>query len=149
MRRILLAGLALPFLVAPALSQTANQAGGQNVTKPPAAAGTVTTPTPMAPFTGMTVTTPVTPHGTVAPQTGASTAMTPTTSTTGSVSTTAGAPGANSFTASQAKSRLEDKGYTAVSDLKKGEDGIWRGTAMRDSKSVPVSVDYKGDISGG
>eukprot|EP01035_Chromulina_nebulosa_P058887 gene58887-80645_t len=62
---------------------------------------------------------------------------------------TGGAPGANSFTEGQAKSRLEDKGYTAVSELKKDADGIWRGTAMKDSKSVSVGVDYKGDITGG
>ena len=42
-----------------------------------------------------------------------------------------------------------EKGYTAVSALKKDKDGVWRGTAMKDSKSVAVGVDYKGDISGG
>ena len=53
-----------------------------------------------------------------------------------------GAPvaGANSFTEGQAKSRIESKGYTNVSGLKKDDKGVWRGTAMRDGKSGDVSL---------
>ena len=56
-------------------------------------------------------------------------------------------PGANSFTESQAKSQIEAKGYTRVAGLKKGEDGVWRGTATKDGASHPVSVDYQGNVN--
>jgi hypothetical protein len=60
-----------------------------------------------------------------------------------------GAPvaGANSFTEGQAKSRIESKGYTNVSGLKKDDKGVWRGIiAMRDGKSVDVSLDFEGNV---
>ena len=59
-----------------------------------------------------------------------------------------GAPvaGANSFTEGQAKSRIEAKGFTAVSDLKKDDQSIWRGTATRDGQTVNVALDYKGNV---
>jgi putative membrane protein len=56
-------------------------------------------------------------------------------------------PGANSFTEAQAKSQIEAKGYTRVAGLKKGEDGVWRGTATKDGTSHPVSVDYQGNVN--
>ena len=55
--------------------------------------------------------------------------------------------GANSFTEGQTKSRLEGAGLSNVTDLKKDDDGIWRGKAMRDGKSVTVGFDYKGNIA--
>ena len=55
--------------------------------------------------------------------------------------------GANSFTESQARSRLEGVGLTNVTDLKKDDDGIWRGKATRQGKSVTVGFDYKGNIA--
>jgi hypothetical protein len=55
--------------------------------------------------------------------------------------------GANSFTMSEAKSRISDKGYTQVSDLKKDSNGVWRGTAMKDGQPVHVSVDYQGNVN--
>jgi hypothetical protein len=59
-----------------------------------------------------------------------------------------GAPlkGANSFTEGQAKDRALSRGLTSVSDLKKDGDGIWRGNAMQDGKSVPIAIDYKGNV---
>ena len=59
-----------------------------------------------------------------------------------------GAPvaGANCFTERQAKSRIESKGYTNVSGLKKDDKGVWRGIAMRDGNSVDVSLDFEGNI---
>ena len=59
-----------------------------------------------------------------------------------------GAPvaGANSFTEGQAKSRIESNGYTNVSGLRKDDKGVWRGTAMRDGKSVDVSLDFEGNV---
>ena len=59
-----------------------------------------------------------------------------------------GAPvaGANSFTEGQARSRMESKGYTNLSGLKKDDKGVWRGTAMRGGKSVDVSLDFEGNV---
>jgi hypothetical protein len=55
-------------------------------------------------------------------------------------------PGTNSFTEGQAKSRLEANGYGAVTDLKKDDQGVWRGKATQGGQSVNVSVDYRGNI---
>jgi hypothetical protein len=54
--------------------------------------------------------------------------------------------GANSFTEGQAKSRIESGGYNNVSDLKKDDSGVWRGKAMKDGKSVNVSLDFQGNV---
>ncbi|HEX4158892.1 MAG TPA: hypothetical protein VHY79_10480 [Rhizomicrobium sp.] len=56
--------------------------------------------------------------------------------------------GANSFTETEAKSRIESQGYTQVGGLQKGQDGVWRGTAYKDGKPVQVSVDYQGNVNG-
>jgi hypothetical protein len=63
-------------------------------------------------------------------------------------SNTTAAPvaGKNSFTEGEARDRLEKHGYTAVSGLMKDDQSIWRGTAMKDGKSVAVAVDYQGNI---
>ena len=57
------------------------------------------------------------------------------------------APGANSCTEAQAKSWLEEAGYTEVTGLVQSDDGIWRGHARRNGATVAVAVDYKGTIS--
>jgi putative membrane protein len=59
-----------------------------------------------------------------------------------------GAPvaGANSFTEGQAKSRIESNGYANVSELRKDDQGVWRGKAMKDGKSVNVSLDFQGNV---
>ena len=59
-----------------------------------------------------------------------------------------GAPvaGANSFTEGQAKSRIESTGFSNVSELKKDDNGVWRGKAMKDGKSVDVSLDFQGNV---
>ena len=48
---------------------------------------------------------------------------------------------------SQAQKRLEDQGYTQVSELAKDDKSIWRGHAMKDGKAVDVALDYKGNIT--
>ena len=60
----------------------------------------------------------------------------------------AGAPlkGANSFTEGQAKDRALAHGATDVADMKKDDDGVWRGMAKLDGKSGEVAVDYKGNV---
>jgi hypothetical protein len=65
-----------------------------------------------------------------------------------SKTTAAPVAGKNSFTEAEAKDRLEKHGYTAVSGLKKDDQSIWRGTAMKDGKSTSVAVDYQGNIVG-
>jgi hypothetical protein len=59
-----------------------------------------------------------------------------------------GAPlkGANSFTEGQAKDRALSHGLSDVGALKKDGDGIWRGPATQDGKSVEVAVDFKGNV---
>jgi hypothetical protein len=59
-----------------------------------------------------------------------------------------GAPvsGANSFTEGQAKSRIEQSGFTAVTDLKKDANGIWTAKAEKDGKTSAVSLDYQGNV---
>ena len=54
--------------------------------------------------------------------------------------------GANSFTEGEAKSRIENRGFTNVADLKKDDNGVWRGRAMKDGKTVDVSLDYQGNV---
>ena len=56
------------------------------------------------------------------------------------------AKGSNSFTEGQAKGRIEDRGYTNVAQLKKDDDGVWRGQAQKSGTSVGVWVDYKGNV---
>ena len=56
-------------------------------------------------------------------------------------------PGANSFTEGQAKSRLEANGYSAISELKKDDNGVWKGKATHGGQPVTVSVDYRGNIT--
>ncbi len=74
----------------------------------------------------------------------------PAVATGDAASKTAEAPvaGKNSFTRKQAANRLRKHGYTAVKDLTKDDQGIWRGSAMKDGKAVTVSVDYQGNITG-
>lgn len=55
--------------------------------------------------------------------------------------------GANSYTQSEAKSRIESQGFTNVSALQKDQDGVWRGTAVKDGRPVQVSVDYQGNVN--
>ena len=55
-------------------------------------------------------------------------------------------PGANSFTEAQARSRVEQLGYTNVTGLAKDADGIWRGKATKEGQTTDVSVDFRGNI---
>ena len=54
--------------------------------------------------------------------------------------------GANSFTESQARSRIEKMGFADVTDLKKDDNGVWRGRAMKGGQMVDVSVDFQGNV---
>ena len=56
--------------------------------------------------------------------------------------------GANSFTEGEAKVRIAKAGYSDVSALKQDDKGVWRGTASKDGKSVPVALDFQGNVVG-
>ena len=47
--------------------------------------------------------------------------------------------GPNSFTEGQAKSRIENAGYTKVTDLKKDDNGVWRGKGTKAGATSDVS----------
>jgi hypothetical protein len=72
----------------------------------------------------------------------------PAISTNNSGSKTSGAPvaGANSFTQSEAKNRIEAHGYSDVTELAKDDKSIWRGKATKDGKQVSIALDYQGNI---
>ena len=55
--------------------------------------------------------------------------------------------GRNSFTEGQAKSKIEEAGFTNVSALKKYDNGVWRGKARKGSASSDVSVDFQGNVN--
>jgi hypothetical protein len=55
--------------------------------------------------------------------------------------------GRNSFTEGQAKSKIEQAGYTNVSDLKKDDSGVWRGKASKGGSATSVSVDFQGNVN--
>jgi hypothetical protein len=55
--------------------------------------------------------------------------------------------GRNSFTEGQAKSKIEAAGYAKVTDLKKDDNGVWRGKATKGGSSVPVSLDFEGNVN--
>ena len=56
------------------------------------------------------------------------------------------ARGANSFTESQARSRIAAKGYTNISGLSKNADGVWEGKAEKNGRQTTVWLDYKGNV---
>ncbi len=59
---------------------------------------------------------------------------------------TAPVAGRNSFTEAQAKERIEKAGYSGVTALKLDDKGLWQSNAMKDGKSVSVTLDYQGNI---
>ena len=55
--------------------------------------------------------------------------------------------GRNSFTEGQAKSKIEEAGYTSVTALVKDDNGVWRGKAQKGGASANVSVDFQGNVN--
>lgn len=129
---LLSGGLAMAQSTAP--PSTSGAGGGASTQEPTNAPGTTKSPSPVAPS--------MTPRdGSGTGDTGAS---------SGTAAGTAGAAlesGANSFTESQARSRLMEAGYANVTGLTKDDQGIWRGKAERNGRSVSVGLDYKGNVS--
>ncbi|QCI68495.1 PepSY domain-containing protein [Phreatobacter stygius] len=77
-----------------------------------------------------------------APATTGTTAPTP----PAAINATALESGANSFTEGQARARLEQAGVTGIGELKKDDQGIWRGRATRNGAAVTVGVDFRGNV---
>ncbi|PDT88182.1 hypothetical protein CO669_21370 [Bradyrhizobium sp. Y36] len=55
--------------------------------------------------------------------------------------------GRNSFTEGQAKSRIEEAGYSNVSSLQKDDQGVWRGKADKAGTKTDVSIDFQGNVN--
>ncbi len=55
--------------------------------------------------------------------------------------------GANSFTEEQARDRMIAAGYSDVTGLTLGADGLWRGSASVAGQIQDVSLDYQGNIT--
>jgi periplasmic protein CpxP/Spy len=90
---------------------------------------------------------PAQPAATASPNSVGDDAKKATKDSEGSGSSSAQAnPGRNSFTEGQAKSRIEESGFQNVTGLKKDDNGIWTGQAMKDGKQVSVQLDYQGDV---
>ena len=54
--------------------------------------------------------------------------------------------GANSFTQTQAKDRMEKAGFTQASNIEKDDSGIWRARAMQGDKPVSIALDFRGNV---
>jgi hypothetical protein len=72
---------------------------------------------------------------------------TPAVSSSGEQNPGAPVAGKNSFTEDQAKSRIEEAGYTDVSGLKLDDQGIWRAMASKDGTHGNVALDFQGNIT--
>lgn len=55
--------------------------------------------------------------------------------------------GANSFTEGQARQHILNSGYSSISGLAAGSDGVWRGTATKDGTAQKVALDFKGNVT--
>lgn len=89
----------------------------------------------------------IAPTAVFAQDTGKPSAETPAIATPESKNPEAPVRGANSFTEDQAKSRIEQAGYTGVTGLKLGDGGVWNAFAMKGAEKVKVQLDYQGNIT--
>jgi hypothetical protein len=140
--------------LAMAIAVAAVTTGFAQTATPPAASTTVPTPSVMpraaAPAVAQPGTT-VVPTATTTPpmtQSGVQQSSPPSAARVGG-STATGTPvaGANSFTESQARSRIEAAGFSQITNLRKDDQGIWRGQAMHAGASTPVSMDFHGAVT--
>ncbi len=56
------------------------------------------------------------------------------------------ARGANSFSAGEARRRIQGEGFQNVVRLHKDGGGVWRGKGVKDGQQVAVWLDYKGNV---
>ena len=119
--------------------------GGLVLAQTPAPHGnTVNTPDNAAPSTGVGTGVMSPPPSAANKETGPPIVPAPSTADAGHAAPVAGA---NSFTESQARSRLAENGFSNIGALKKTDQGVWQGAAMKDSQQVQVSLDYQGNIA--
>jgi len=95
--------------------------------------------------TALTAAAQTTAPATTAPATSTD-GKTPAVATPDTKNPTAPVEGANSFTEEQAKTRIEEAGYSDVKDLKKDDKGIWMAAGMNDGKAVMIALDYQGNV---
>ncbi|MFK4825802.1 PepSY domain-containing protein [Paenochrobactrum sp. BZR 588] len=57
--------------------------------------------------------------------------------------------GENSFTQEQAKSRMEEAGFTNVMGLTLDDDGVWHAAGEKDGTPVMIKMDYQGNVTSG
>jgi hypothetical protein len=43
---------------------------------------------------------------------------------------------------------MEDQGYSAIADLKKDAQSIWRGTARKGGVPMSITLDFQGNVVG-
>ncbi|WP_206668081.1 PepSY domain-containing protein [Teichococcus oryzae] len=136
--------LAAPFALAQ--NQPAQQPSGTagSPTAPRGGGTTMQQGTP-GPTTGGT-TAPGATSGTTSGDSGSTTGGAAAPGTNNPPTTTTPAAGANSFTEGQARSRIEAAGYTDVQELRKDEQGVWRGRAMRNGQQADVGLDFQGQV---
>ncbi|MBV1797719.1 hypothetical protein [Siccirubricoccus sp. G192] len=132
----------------PAYAQTSPATPDRN--PPTAATENSTRPGMTAPAPGVapSATTPSADRsGATTPNTGTERSQRAVTTDDGTRTANAPVPGANSFTEGQARSRIEAAGFSGVGELRKDDQGIWRGQAQRGGQSVGVALDYQGNVS--
>jgi periplasmic protein CpxP/Spy len=56
------------------------------------------------------------------------------------------AHGPNNMTESEAKAKIEEGGFSDVSNLKKNDEGVWLGKAQREGESFEVAIDSEGNL---
>jgi hypothetical protein len=132
-------GLALgTATLLPAFAQT-------SATTPPLTTPTTPATTPTAPHsTGLGTTRDSTTRDST---TGANTTPPAVQTDSSRQNAAAPVPGANSFTESQARSRIEGAGFSDVTGLVKDDSGIWRGHARRSGQTANVSLDFQGNVA--
>ena len=150
MRKTLAAGALLLMTAGAALAQ--GPANG-TVNPSPAAPGTTLpgatgpTPTPR-PQNSPVVQSPSASVNTTAQTTNSPSPSAVQTHDTTSRTAAAPVPGRNSFTIGQARQRIASAGFSNVKDLKKDDQGIWRGQATKGAVAVSVALDYQGNVVG-
>jgi hypothetical protein len=84
---------------------------------------------------------------TAGPEPAQSAPQNPAIKTTSGNNSDAPVKGANSYTMSEAKSRIAAMGYSHISGVKKDANGVWRATATKDGQRAHVSLDYQGNVN--
>jgi hypothetical protein len=136
-------GLAAALLCTAAIAQTTTAPGTTGSTMGTTGSTMGTTGSTVGRLPGVTTNTPA-----QLSTTNNNSATPPAVTTSNANNKTSAAPvkGRNSFTAGEARRRIEKGGFTQVTALKKDADGIWRGKAMKSGSSVDVYCDYQGNV---